>query len=316
MATGTGALGLGMIDPIGGYRNPGLRKLAVTKLALIRGRNVGVALAAGDHRVVTTDAIVDDGYMIDRRRQPRLRAVANITFIDRRHVVQFLAAGDHAIVATAAHTDHLRMINRGGRYRFPGHRTALMASITNITGANVRRRPAAGGGPVMATDAGARDLIVIHLCHRHRYPFGREQVMTLVALVAAANMGRTLATGVGAIVTGDAIADKSRVINAGGRYPGGGVMAHIAFLGSGKMGGGLTRGQNPVVATAAGPDHLTMVHIGLGHGNPGDEIDVTGLANIRGRQVGRRFRGGANPHGMAQHAIIDYGQLVMGKGGR
>lgn len=57
MTTGAGTNDLTVIDRTGRHRCPGGRKLLVTKLASVRGIDMGRALTAGGNPVVTADAI-------------------------------------------------------------------------------------------------------------------------------------------------------------------------------------------------------------------------------------------------------------------
>ena len=104
--------------------------------------------------------------------------------------------------------------------------------------------------------------------------------MAFVALITGTKVSRTLATGIGAVMTGYAVTDESRVIDPGCRNPGCGVMTDIAFLGGGKMRGGFPGGEHAIMATGAGTHHLGMIHIRFRHRSPGDEIDMAGFANI------------------------------------
>ncbi len=97
---------LGGLRVIEGQRRlPLLRKLVMARLAGVAGVETDLVFpgfAAGVGAVVTTNAVVHDVGVIDRRGQPRGRAVAQPTVLGRWNVIRLLARGDHTVMARGA----------------------------------------------------------------------------------------------------------------------------------------------------------------------------------------------------------------------
>lgn len=137
-------------------------------------------------------------------------------------------------------------------------------------------------GVVMATAAGAADLSMINRYRGHKTRCG----VTGFATVATGDMGRRLRSCISRrIMTLRTIIDDACVAKRR-RRPATGVMADIAFLGGGNMRRGFTGRDLAIVATAASPDHLVVIHRHGGHKRGGV---MTGLANIRCLNMGGRL---------------------------
>ena len=95
--------------------------------------------------------------------------------------------------------------------------------------------------------------------------------------------------------------------------PGGGDMTDIAFIGGHQMSGGLAAGDNAIMTTAADPDYLRMIHRRRRHRQPGDEIQMAGLAHIRAGNMDRGFSRRPNAGGVAQHAVIHNTDFFVGE---
>jgi len=79
----------------------------MAELASIAGGDVRRQFAAGFESVVTTNAIIDNGTVIDRGWNPGLNAMANVAFILCRHMCGMLAGCEHTVVAHGTHRRYL-----------------------------------------------------------------------------------------------------------------------------------------------------------------------------------------------------------------
>jgi len=87
----------------------------VAQLALITAVNVIGGFTASINGVVTSDATIDDGAMIDRRRQPRRNAMTIVTRLGCRHMQGIFAGRNYTVMTNIAGGSHLRMIKRSYR---------------------------------------------------------------------------------------------------------------------------------------------------------------------------------------------------------
>lgn len=99
----------------------------------------------------------------NNRRQPGIDAVAQIAFRRSSHMARRLAGCGHVIVATGAGAQHLGVIYPVRWYRRERYRSRQMTGVTLGGRGNVRRGLTTGGYVVMATDAAADHLGVIHI---------------------------------------------------------------------------------------------------------------------------------------------------------
>ena len=150
MATGAGALHLGMIHGAGGYRGPG--RIDVTGLAHVAGSNVGWPLTCCVSAIMAGTARLRCGAVVKHRHQPIGRDMTAITGKCGGNMRGTLAGRDHAVMAAVAAADHLGMIDQW-IHRRPGG--GVMAGIANIGGIDVRGGLACRTHPVMTLDAGA-----------------------------------------------------------------------------------------------------------------------------------------------------------------
>ena len=122
MTTDTGSQHLTVIHRRIRHWRPQGRRLVMTQLTLIRGRNMNGGLASGVYFIVTADAAIEDIRVIDRAQQPAGGSMADIAFFGSRQMVIRFAGGDDTVMTTAAGTQHLSVIHIAGRYRREGHR--------------------------------------------------------------------------------------------------------------------------------------------------------------------------------------------------
>lgn len=289
----------------------------MTGVALIGAGDMGAGFAAGGGTVVATDAGTGNLGMVHiggSHRHPtrRWRTMAGIALIRSGNMRGRTAAGGGAVMTTDAVTDDLTVIHIDHGHRNPAGRRRTVTPVAGIGGGDMGRRAAAGDDRIMATDTGADDLGMVHVRWLHRCPQGRRFAMTGIAGIARRNMRGGLAAGNHAIVTAQAITVETRMIH-GGAQPLRGVMTHIACLDGRHMRLRLAGGDDAVVATAATADDLAMIHRRRRHRYPAHEIDMASFTNIGCGHMRRRLGRGANARGMAQHAIINDRQLVVGE---
>lgn len=113
--------------------------------------------------------------------------------------------------------------------------------------------------------------------------------MTGIAYVAAINVCRALATDGNAVMTKGTVIHKISVIDIR-RHPRRRSMTIITLLGGNNMGGRLAAGDNVIVATGTGANHLGMIHRTCRNRYPRYRPRLmTGIAGIRGINMARRF---------------------------
>ncbi len=288
MAHAAGGGDLAVIDTVIGHREPGRGEFVVAELALIAGRHVQRTLAAGAVAIVATDAVVDNGGVIHRRRQPLSGTVASATVINRRDMIGVLAGGNVAIMATHAGAPHLGMIHGIRRHRRPGQRAAFMTSIAVIGGIDMVGKLAGIRTAIVAADASAQYLIVIHRGILHRSPQGRRFVMAQLAFIGGRQMRTRLATGIETIVASDTAAIDEAMID-GAQGPGDHRMADITLFGGRQMTVRLAGRGETVMAAAAHSQHLGVIDIRRRHRGERHGRLVTSFALRRGSNVGRRL---------------------------
>lgn len=116
----------------------------------------------------------------------------------------------------------------------------------------------------MAQGTLADHLAMINPVRRHRYPAGRIAVMAGITDIGGGNMhSRGLATGEGAVMALDTVADKGTVIGhaTGTTEPGIGGMTLVALGTGDHVGRALATGNDAVVTAAADTNGLGMIHL-------------------------------------------------------
>lgn len=121
---------------------------------------------------------------------------------------------------------------------------------------------AADGRAIMTVDTGADHLRVID--HIERFKQLRILVMASITFVAGIDMIAALAQRNRAVMTTHAIANERTVIRHRGRttdLPIDGGMAGVAFRGGDNVIRSLADGNDAVVATATGAQHIIVIHL-------------------------------------------------------
>ena len=132
-----------------------------------------------------------------------------------------------------------------------------MAVLADIGGIDMRWMFARRIGAVMAADAVGGDVGVVEVGRDPRV--GR---MTVVAVVAAGNVGRVLACGRVAVMAGEAGANDLRVIDHVGRHKRHVVVAVLADIGGIDMRRVLARSLRPVVTADAVGGDVGVIKVG------------------------------------------------------
>ncbi len=88
--------------------------------------------------------------------------MAGITLIGAVNVIGSFTAGNGAVMAADAGTNDFGVIHRGRCNRHPRIGPRQMTGIADIRGINVRCTHTGRNHAIMATDAGADDLAMIH----------------------------------------------------------------------------------------------------------------------------------------------------------
>ena len=297
---------LGVIDAVGQHRRPTGREAVMAKIAVIGGIDMVEALAAGDAAVMAGNTVThQDAVVRNDGRRPGIDRVAQIALAIGRQMIGRLAAGGQIIMTAAAGAQYLAVIHGIGRHRRPWYRTRRMTGITGIGGADVLHRLDVAG------IAGAYHLGVIDAVGRHRRPRRRELIMAGVAYISGQNMRRTLGSGIHAVVAGDAVGDKRRMIRRrDGAQPGRGVVTAAAIGIGHDMRSVLAGGNHAVVAAAAQTQHLLVIDPVGRHRRPlGREFIVAGVAGIGGKHVLAGLAAGIEAV-MATDAIVGIAGVV------
>ena len=110
---------------------------------------------------MTTNAIVDDGRMIHRRRQPRRGCMTNVAFFHGHNMQGVFAGCNDAVMTGGTTCRNLRVIERTHRQRFPRCRPRCMTSIAHVSGRHMNGGFTASNRAIMTVDASAHDLSMI-----------------------------------------------------------------------------------------------------------------------------------------------------------
>ena len=122
-----------------------------------------------------------------------------------------------------------------------------------------------GNRAIVATNAGATKLIVIHGIGYYRCPWSRPWCMAGITQVTAVNMAGTLARGRAAIVATTAGSDYLIVVHSAGchRAPGRELrltMAGLAHIGTVDVSRALARSDGTIVTARTGSHDLIVIY--------------------------------------------------------
>lgn len=183
---------------------------AVAILANIRRLYMKRALAGRVRAVVTTHAVVHNIGMVKISWHPGDRRVAVIAVIAAGYVGWVFTDGCKAIVAGITGTANLRVVDGVGWHPDVG-RVTVFADLRRL---DMGRVFAGCVGTIVATGAITRDVYVVKI---RRQP--ANSGVTVIAVVAAIDMCRVLASCGQSIMTGATCADCLGVINGENGVP-------------------------------------------------------------------------------------------------
>lgn len=212
------------------------------------------------------DAVTNKPRVIHLRRYPCRNTVAEITLPCSNNVCSTLATGGDAVVTGRTHALNLTMVDPICGHRSPGNRTRIMTSRAIIARGNVEGAFTIGNDVIMAINARANDLTVIHRLSRQGEPGLWSWLMTTLAKVTAIDMRIPLTTGTHAVMAGDAATDHLGVINGTAsqgrpRYRAG-LVAGITLVAATDMCRRLSTGERTVVTAGAAAVNLSVIHRG------------------------------------------------------
>lgn len=183
---------------------------AVTVLTNRSGLNMRCVLTGRVGTVMAAHAITRNVDVIKVRRDPGVCRMAIVTGLAARDVRRRLAGRNVAVVTGLTTADDLGVIDHC-HWR---PKIDAMAVFANGGRLNVRRVFADGFCSIVATGTVGRNTCVIEVRRRPR-----DRRMAIIAIVAAGQMRRVLASGGDAIVTGAATAQDLGMIHGIGRQP-------------------------------------------------------------------------------------------------
>ncbi len=144
----------------------------------------------------------------------------------------------------------------------------------------------------MTTGAGAVDLRMVHGIRGNGCPEGREFLVAGVTHIRGIQMTGTFTTCGYAVMTGNTVVHKRRVIDSRG-YPLLRTMTDITFVCRGHMRGSFSLCNDIVVTTGADTEYFVMIYFIVCYRYPGCRSRLmTGVAHISGINVVRSFTGG------------------------
>jgi hypothetical protein len=237
---------LSMVNRVG--RHPGIGVVAI--FTDVRGLDVVEVLAGRFRSVVAAGAITSNAYMVKVGWQPAGRRMAVVAGVATAYVGRMFSRRSETVMTRATRAQYLSVINRVSRgeqvgvvtvlanvrgldvqrvlagrvgavvaadtvagdinviesRRTPGHRR--MAIVTGIIAGNVGGVFSGSYDAIMTGAATANYLCMVHGKHRHENVTG----MAILADIAGLDMGKVLAHGFDAVVTIDAIAGDTDVI--------------------------------------------------------------------------------------------------------
>ena len=103
-----------------------------------------------------------------------------------------------------------------------------MTGITGICRVDMGGRLTDCNCIIVTTDAGTDNLRMINTGRSDRSPGRRKFFVTGIALISTGNMSNTFTTRIDAVMTGNTVADKRRVIDCS-RYPPQSAVTGITF---------------------------------------------------------------------------------------
>jgi len=185
--------------------------------------NFGVALMAisASEIIPVIERLVGESGVAIVGWGPGIRVVAEAAVLRRVEVPWVLPCCERTVVAGRAGPKYLVVIHIG---HWRPHICAV-AILANIGCLNVQRTLACRVGSIVTTTAVVNDVGVVEV---RRHPGGRR--VTVIAVIAAGNVGRVFAGGCSAIVAGIAGAVDLRVIDRIRRYPDVGRMTIFADI--------------------------------------------------------------------------------------
>ena len=185
-------------------------------------------------------------------RRPGNRVVAQTAVLCSIEVSRVHAGGQGAVVAGRTGSKNLVVIH--GENRRPDSRG--MAGFADVGRLNMRRALAGGVRAVMTAEAVVHDVRMVKI---RRYPC--DCCVTVVAIVAAGDVGRVFADRRNAIVTRAADADYLRVVYGVCGHPRIRVMAVFANVACLNMRKAFACGIGAVVATKAVARDIDVIEI-------------------------------------------------------
>jgi len=171
-------------------RCPENRVVAI--LADVTGADMSRALAGRIDTVMAADTIAGNVHMVEVRGDPGVRRMAVVAGVAALDMGRMLPGSHGAVVARAASPDNLCVVD--GVRRRPDH--VVVAILAEVARVDVGGRLARCFDAVMATRTIVDDAGVIEV---GREPRGCR--VTVIAVVAAADMRRVFAGRDGAVVT-------------------------------------------------------------------------------------------------------------------
>ena len=173
--------------------------------------------------------------------------VAGVAALDVRRV---LAGCDRVVMTGEAGADYLGVVDDIGRC--PDH--VVVAVLARVGRVDVVQALACRIGTVVAADAVAGDIDVVEVCRAP--PRGR---MAVVAVVAAREVRRVLATRQHAVMAGETGAEHLRMVDGGCRCVGNRVVAVLTNVGCVDVIGGLAGCIDAVMAGEATSGDIAVI---------------------------------------------------------
>lgn len=140
------------------------------------------------------------------------------------------------------------------------------------------------GNAVVATGAGPCHLAVVDGTGLHRHPAGREFLMAGIAHITAGNVCRTLARRCGTVMAADAVTTEAAVIHDDSGYPRAHAVAAVAVQRGDHVGRAFAGGDDTVMTTGTGTQHLGVIHGTGRYRQPTRELSrrVAGITHVTG----------------------------------
>ena len=237
------------VDVIEVGRGPCNGRMAI--VAIVTTRDVGRVLAFSDDSVVTGEAGAYDLGMVNRVGRCEghivVAVLADVGRVDMRRV---LAHRVGAVMAAHAVVRDVGVVKVG---RYPGIRCMTIVAV--IAARYVRRILTFGRDPIVAGEAGADHLCVIHHVGRRK----GHVVVAVLTDIGRIDMRRVLAHCFDAVVAAHAVVRDVGVVKVG-RCPRDGRVAIVAVIATRNVGRVLAGRGTAVMTRKAGADNLGVVH--------------------------------------------------------